>query len=70
MLLMKNLKMRKEMKTMETPYKHVRFHEYCQTCVHKNVEETKEPCNECLTHTVNLYSHKPVNYEKKGGNDA
>ena len=55
---------------METPYKHVEFNKYCQTCIHRKVEETEEPCNECLTHTVNLYSHKPVKYEKKGGNDA
>lgn len=55
---------------MENPYKHVAFDEWCNSCVHRNVEETEEPCNECLTNPVNLYSHKPVNYEKKGGHDA
>ena len=55
---------------MENPYKHVEFNKYCQTCIHRKTEETEEPCNECLTNPVNLYSHKPVKYEKKGGHDA
>lgn len=46
-------------------YKEVYFHMYCETCKHKEVEDIKEPCNECLDNPVNLYSHKPVKYEEK-----
>lgn len=55
---------------MENPYKHVEFFEHCRKCVHSKKEETEEPCNECLTHTVNLYSHRPVNFEEKGGGNG
>ena len=46
-------------------YKEVYFHEYCEKCKHKELEETEEPCNECMTEPINLDSHKPVRYEKK-----
>lgn len=45
-------------------YKEVYFHEYCKTCKHEKTEETEDPCNECLDESINLYSHKPVNYEE------
>lgn len=45
--------------------KEVYFDKYCQTCEYKDLEESEEPCNECLTETVNLYSHKPVKWEEK-----
>jgi len=44
-------------------YKEVYFGDYCKKCVNKNVEETEDPCNECLTSPVNLYSHKPIKFE-------
>lgn len=50
---------------MENKYKEVYFDKYCETCEHKEVREDEEPCNECLTETVNLYSHKPVNWKEK-----
>ena len=46
-------------------YKEVYFHEYCKSCKYKKVENNEEPCNECLDEPTNLYSHKPVKYEKK-----
>lgn len=50
--------------------KHVHFDLYCLKCVHLNVPETEDPCNECLTNPVNEDSHKPVNFiegrKKKG----
>ena len=49
--------------------KFVKFHEYCDKCVHKAKKGDEEPCNECLTETVNLYSHKPLKWKevnKKG----
>lgn len=50
---------------METnAYKEVYYDRYCSTCKHKNVPEADDPCDECLTEPVNLYSHKPVKYEE------
>ena len=47
---------------MENVYKEVYFNKYCQTCKNKDVKESDDPCDECLSQPVNLYSHKPVNY--------
>lgn len=49
---------------MDGQYKEVYFHEYCETCVHRKNAMTDDPCNECLDHSVNLHSHKPMNYKK------
>lgn len=49
---------------MEYEYKEVYFHEYCKKCEHKDVEDIKDPCNECLSEPYNLHSHKPVNYKE------
>lgn len=46
-------------------YKEVHFHEYCKTCKHKKVANTDDPCDECLSEPINLYSHKPVKWEAK-----
>ena len=51
---------------VDDKHKEVYFSQYCPTCRHK--ESTKmheDPCNECLDHPTNLYSHKPVKYEEK-----
>ena len=45
--------------------KEVYFHKYCETCKHRKVENTEEPCNECLGEPTNWNSHKPVKYEEK-----
>lgn len=50
---------------MEDVYKEVYFNKYCKDCKHINVDDDEDPCNECLTNSVNLYSHKPVNFEEK-----
>lgn len=50
---------------MEQTYKEVYFGEYCKKCLHKDVKEFEDPCDECLTEPVNLYSHRPVNWEEK-----
>ena len=39
--------------------------EYCKKCKHYEVVETEEPCCECLDHTYNFNTHKPVYYEEK-----
>lgn len=48
---------------MEDQYKEVYF-TYCNTCKHRDKNETDDPCNECLTNFMRLYSHKPINYEE------
>ena len=50
---------------MEDIYKEVYFEEYCKNCKYWEKKENEEPCDECLENPVNLYSHKPVNYEEK-----
>lgn len=50
---------------IETKDKFVDFHLYCPKCQHKDLPETEDPCNECLTEPVNENSHKPVNYIPK-----
>lgn len=50
---------------MDDGYKEVYFDQYCKTCKYEKIPEAKEPCYECLTNPVNLYSHKPVKWEKK-----
>lgn len=49
---------------MEDHYKEVYF-TYCNTCKNKDVDQSDDPCHECLNEPVNLNSHKPVNYEEK-----
>lgn len=43
----------------------VRFDLYCETCKHKNLNETDEPCCECLEETFNENTAKPVKWEGK-----
>ena len=52
-------------------YKEVYFEQYCKTCKHKDTNEADDPCDECLSEPMNIYSHKPTKYvekEKKNGN--
>ena len=42
--------------------KEVSFYYYCKTCVNKDLKETEDPCNECLTEGARHNSHKPVKY--------
>ena len=48
---------------MEYPFKEVYFHEYCDTCEHWDLDDVKDPCNECSANGYNFQSHKPVNYK-------
>ena len=49
---------------MEYDYKEVYFAQYCKTCKYKDVDDVKDPCNDCLSEPCNLHSHKPVKYEE------
>ena len=50
---------------MENQFKIVDFKKYCETCIHKSIDEVKDPCNECLDNPVNENSEKPVKYQKE-----
>lgn len=50
--------------------KEVYFDQYCKSCKHHGLEESKDPCNDCLTEPSNTNSHKPMNYEAKTILDA
>ena len=49
---------------MEEDYREVDFHKYCDTCKHRNLDEVKDPCNECLSEPINLYTDKPTKWEE------
>lgn len=54
---------------MRNDYKEVYFENYCNKCAHEKKKENEEPCDECLSHGVNLHSHKPVKFTQAyGGN--
>lgn len=50
---------------MDDNYKLVEFDKCCEDCVYKDVPESEDPCDECLTQPVNLYSKKGVNFKEK-----
>lgn len=45
--------------------KGVYLDQYCKSCKHHGLEESKDPCNDCLAEPSNTNSHKPMNYESK-----
>lgn len=50
---------------MVNEYKEVYYDQHCKTCKHEKLEDTEEPCNDCLSEPINLHSHKPVKWEEK-----
>lgn len=54
---------------MDDSYKEVYFDSYCHTCIHFDKAGCEEPCDECLSEPVNLYSHKPTKYVEKEKNN-
>lgn len=45
---------------MDGKTKEVNFNSYCYSCKYVNTKEEDDPCDECLSHPSNEYSHKPV----------
>lgn len=41
--------------------KEVYFDQYCKSCKHNGLKESKDPCNDCLAEPSNTNSHKPMN---------
>lgn len=50
---------------MEDAYKEVEYDKWCKNCRYEQLEETDDPCYDCMGEPVNLYSHKPVKWEEK-----
>ena len=46
--------------------KEVYFYEYCDRCKYQGVEESDPygKCNDCLTASTQIDSHKPMNFEE------
>lgn len=49
---------------MEYDEKFVEYDKYCSKCKNKDLDDSDDPCNECLTTPVNLNSHKPICFEE------
>lgn len=47
---------------METIDKEVYFGLYCAKCKNYLLDEAEEPCNDCLSNSVNENSHKPTRW--------
>jgi len=49
---------------MDASYRIVDFENYCPLCKFKDLEENKEPCEECLSTPMRQYSRKPEKFEE------
>lgn len=49
---------------MSEGYKEVYFCQYCKSCKYEKLSEHEDPCDDCLSESVNAYSHKPIYYEE------
>lgn len=45
---------------MELRDKEVNFGDWCVKCAYYNLDESEDPCDECLNNPKNEYSHRPV----------
>ncbi len=45
--------------------KEVNFEKYCPRCIYKDLEETLDPCNDCLDYPMNENTEKPVRFKEK-----
>lgn len=41
----------------------VAFYKYCEKCKYEKLKDYEDPCEECLTSPVNLYTDKPVKFK-------
>jgi hypothetical protein len=45
-------------------FREVRFDKYCETCKWKELDEVKDPCNDCLAIGMREETEKPEYYEE------
>lgn len=50
-------------------FKEVDFYRHCRCCIFFNAPENEDPCDTCLTYFANEYSHRPINFKKKEGDE-
>lgn len=43
----------------------VNYYDWCPVCMYLNVDESDDPCHECLSTPVNQDSRRPVKFRKK-----
>lgn len=46
-------------------YKEVRFDVYCKKCKFKEIDGSKDPCNDCLAEPVNVQTEVPLYYKEE-----
>lgn len=49
---------------MRNDNKIVNYYKYCKLCKNNNTDETKEPCNSCLSQPYRQNSYKPIMFEE------
>ena len=60
-----NFKSYRKGEKMENSQKQVYFDKFCKTCQNEKLDESKDPCNECLDNPVNANCRVPVMYKDK-----
>lgn len=45
-------------------FKEVYYGQYCKKCKHWELNDSEDPCDECLGTPMNSDSHKPVYFEE------
>ena len=48
---------------MDESMQEVRFDLYCKLCIHKDLPEAADPCNECLEIGMREGSRKPEHFD-------
>ena len=46
----------------DSNYQFVAFYKYCEKCKYEKLKDYEDPCEECTTSPVNLYTDKPVKF--------
>lgn len=49
---------------MEIIDRFVDYNKYCKICKHRNLEEFRDPCNDCLDNPVMAGTKIPMHYEE------
>lgn len=49
---------------MELRDKEVYFETWCPKCEYYALDESEDPCDECLNNPVNQYTHRPVCFKE------
>lgn len=42
----------------------VYYGHFCKHCVYEDLDESQDPCDDCLNEPFNMNSHKPVCYKE------